>query len=74
MTEPELLPCPFCGNDEPRKFRHTRLMKEPCVMCPRCAASAVSVTAWNTRVDLPRPEDAARIRELEAYIARWQKY
>lgn len=33
MTGPDLKPCPFCGGNNVRAFRHVPMQPDPCVMC-----------------------------------------
>lgn len=65
MTEPDLKPCPFCGGNNVRAFRHVPMQPDPCVMCRDCYASAVSVAAWDTR----DPAVLAALPEVQALIA-----
>lgn len=72
----DLLPCPFCGGN--RLSEGCNEYGGLCTICDGCNAMgpasepdfAEVVAAWNRRADLPRPQDAARIAELEAENAR----
>jgi hypothetical protein len=59
--KPELLPCPFCGDDEIMDFQDHLENRVQCAMCnvstdthPSCEESH---TAWNTRAKTPLPEE-----------------
>ena len=66
----DLLPCPFCGDRLVQRyagwFDHP---KSKCILSGR-AFHKGWIGQWNKRADLPRPQDAARIAELEAALER----
>jgi hypothetical protein len=72
VSETQLLPCPFC-NDRMELWDHDTHARHVSSegICP-LRNHAVQVDSWNTRADLPRPEDAKRIAELEAQVDEWR--
>ena len=73
----ELKPCPFCGGEahiDGTSWTMRNGKERSWVTCRKCGtygpSSEDAFGAWNTRADLPRPEDAQRIAELEAEIAQ----
>lgn len=81
-TDERLEPCPFCGDDAMAGwFAGEANVACTSPDCPgahgasaylaqheadKDEAMSAAVAEWNRRADLPRPEDAARIAELEA--------
>jgi hypothetical protein len=69
VSEPKLLPCPFCGTVEMlRPIGASGADGWGFVRCDYCDAEGPDPDNlpghWNTRADLPRPEDDKRIAAL----------
>lgn len=83
MSQPELLPCPFCGHT---KFGPDSIFGEGYryVVCGICDTSgpakrteAEAIEAWNTRyqpelrpIVIAQPEDETPLREIVANLAK----
>lgn len=83
MNTPTLLPCPFCGNDEP-EFERLGTPRQSCiVICGNCGArhecsdeGVHSGSQWNTRHADPATQDkldAERWRFSMRYQKRYEE-
>lgn len=73
---PELLPCPFCGNDFEIETEH-QLHGMTCLFCPSCGMRGPrhtsilkSTTAWNTRAqaDLAQKTVTREVVDAVAFL------
>lgn len=78
-TSNELLPCPFCGHDEPThdegdESAWVQCTNAECGMCgPIASGPALAAAAWNRRATQPAAGTTSDQYRAELYDEVWQK-
>jgi hypothetical protein len=68
MTEPELLPCPFCGSQNVRRIE---AMGETWATCQECKGTC-DLPMWNRRASAPRGRHPKNVDGFwNGYVGCW---